>query len=214
MIFSTFILMMLAACGTNNNETMDRSAYDYNRVSFGTKDVGDKRVVDDVNFRGNNFPDQGRGAILPHGQYGMEEPNADQRVEVDNQGRGELSEAEQHVIELTNEHRGAQGLEPLSLNKQLDDVAQMKSNDMAQNNYFAHNSPTYGNPSQMLKSKNVDFQKAAENIAHGMRSPEEVVNGWMNSPSHRKNILDPDLKEIGVGYSENGNYWTQIFITK
>ncbi|WP_173918349.1 CAP domain-containing protein [Halobacillus sp. Marseille-Q1614] len=208
------IVMMLAACGTNTNETLDRETYDYNRVSFGNKDVGDKRVVEDMYLRGNNFPDEGRGPILPRGERGIEEPNANQRVERDNQGQQVLSEAEEHVIELTNEARESQGLEPLSINQQVAEVAQMKSEDMAKNNYFAHSSPTYGSPIQMLQSQNVDFQRAAENIAYGIQTPEEVVDGWMNSPSHRRNILDPNLKEIGVGYVENGHYWTQLFITK
>ncbi|HCF82769.1 MAG TPA: serine protease, partial [Ruminococcaceae bacterium] len=53
-----------------------------------------------------------------------------------------------------------------------------------------------------------------ENIAYGYRTPAEVVEGWLNSPGHRANILTGSFTHIGVGYNENGNYWVQLFITE
>ena len=85
---------------------------------------------------------------------------------------------------------------------------------MQVNNYFDHNSPTYGSPFDMMRSYGIDYRTAGENIAMGQRTPQEVVNAWMNSPGHRANILNGDFTHIGVGYVEQGNYWTQQFIGK
>lgn len=85
---------------------------------------------------------------------------------------------------------------------------------MQKNNYFDHNSPTYGSPFDMMKKFGISYKSAGENIAQGQRTPEEVVQAWMNSAGHRANILNNGFTHIGVGYVENGNYWTQQFITK
>ncbi|WP_246247599.1 CAP domain-containing protein [Piscibacillus halophilus] len=128
----------------------------------------------------------------------------------------ELQEFEQQVVELVNEERQKQGLEPLEASSELSDVAREKSRDMAENNYFSHTSPTYGSPFDMMQQFGIDYRTAGENIAKGQRSPEQVMNGWMNSDGHRKNILSSDFTHIGVGYVEaNGQtYWTQMFIGK
>ncbi|WP_242057499.1 SafA/ExsA family spore coat assembly protein [Halobacillus yeomjeoni] len=128
-----------------------------------------------------------------------------------------IKSIEQQVINLTNQERAKNGLPALKANWQLSRVARYKSVDMRDKNYFSHTSPTYGSPFQMMKNFNINYRRAAENIAAGQRTPQEVVNGWMNSPGHRKNILDPNLKQIGVGYAKGGSYghyWTQMFITQ
>ncbi|WP_182201403.1 CAP domain-containing protein [Paraliobacillus salinarum] len=124
------------------------------------------------------------------------------------------SSFQQAVIELTNAERKKQGLSELQMDKELAQAAQMKSEDMEKNNYFSHTSPTYGSPFDMLQNLGIDYTTAAENIAAGQQSPEEVVTGWMNSPGHRKNILNNKVTHIGVGYASNGAYWTQLFIAK
>ena len=129
----------------------------------------------------------------------------------------QVKSTEQQVIDLTNQERAQQGLPALKENWQLSRVARYKSRDMAAKGYFSHNSPTYGSPFNMMRDFNVSYRRAAENIAAGQSTPEQVVNGWMNSPGHRKNILDPNLKQIGVGYAKGGSYghyWTQMFITQ
>jgi uncharacterized protein YkwD len=83
---------------------------------------------------------------------------------------------------------------------------------MVDKNYFSHTSPTYGSPFDMMKTFGITYHTAGENIAYGYPTPESVVNGWMNSEGHRKNILNSSFTEIGVGYVSNGNYWTQMFI--
>lgn len=125
-----------------------------------------------------------------------------------------LSEFEQRVVELTNAERAKQGLPALKIDTELSKVARIKSEDMEKNNYFDHNSPTYGSPFDMMKKFGISYTSAGENIAQGQRTPEEVVQAWMNSAGHRANILNNGFTHIGVGYVESGNYWTQQFITK
>ena len=108
--------------------------------------------------------------------------------------------------------RSANGLKPLQENWELSRVARYKSQDMADNRYFSHTSPTYGSPFQMIKAFGLSYRFAGENIAYGQRTPQEVVNAWMNSSGHRANILHASYTQIGVGYVANGRYWTQMFI--
>ncbi|HWO97167.1 MAG TPA: CAP domain-containing protein [Bacillus sp. (in: firmicutes)] len=127
-----------------------------------------------------------------------------------------VSEFEKKVVELVNQERQKQGLSALQLDTKLSDVAREKSKDMMNKNYFSHTSPTYGSPFDMMKQFGIDYRTAGENIAKGQQTPEEVMNGWMNSDGHRKNILSPNFTHIGVGYVEGGGstYWTQMFIGK
>ena len=121
---------------------------------------------------------------------------------------------EQEVIRLVNEIRVQHGLKALPYDWELSRVARYKSQDMKDNNYFAHNSPVYGTPFQMIKNFGLTYRSAGENIAKGYSSPQAVVNGWMNSSGHRANILNANYTHIGVGYVASGNYWTQMFIGK
>lgn len=118
----------------------------------------------------------------------------------------------QQVVEFTNVERSKYGLQPLEISKPLMNSAQVKSDDMAKNNYFSHDSPTYGTPFELMTSLGITYRAAGENIAKGQRTAKEVVNAWMNSEGHRKNILNSNYTHIGVGYSSQGNYWTQQFI--
>lgn len=119
---------------------------------------------------------------------------------------------EQEVARLVNVERAKAGLAPLTLNWELSRVARYKSQDMKDNRYFAHNSPTYGTPFQMIRSFGLSYRTAGENIAMGYATPAAVMNGWMNSSGHRTNILNANYTQIGVGYVAEGNYWTQQFI--
>ncbi|PAE40912.1 hypothetical protein CHI06_14495 [Bacillus sp. 7884-1] len=127
---------------------------------------------------------------------------------------GNVSAYVQQVIDLTNAQRSKNGLPALKHDSQLSGVAQKKSVDMAQNNYFSHTSPTYGSPFDMMRDMGVSYKSAGENIAQGQRTPQEVVTAWMNSEGHRKNILSANFTHIGVGYEKSGNHWTQMFIGK
>lgn len=120
-------------------------------------------------------------------------------------------ELEQLVIEFVNIERSKEGLSPLENHTVLSQVARMKSQDMYENDYFAHESPTYGSPFEMMDQFDISSSRSGENIAMGQRTSEQVVDSWMNSPGHRKNILG-DYTHIGVGYVETRNIWTQMFI--
>lgn len=119
---------------------------------------------------------------------------------------------ENEVVRLVNEARSQKGLQPLTANWELSRIARYKSQDMADNHYFSHTSPTYGTPFQMIRSFGLTYSTAGENIAYGQKTPRAVMDAWMNSSGHRANILNPNFKQIGVGYSPDGNYWTQEFI--
>lgn len=119
---------------------------------------------------------------------------------------------EAEVIRLVNDIRKQNGLSPLTANWELSRVARYKSQDMVDNRYFAHNSPTYGTPFEMMRAFGLSFRTAGENIAYGYATPQKVVDGWMNSSGHRANILNASYKQIGVGYVAKGNYWTQMFM--
>ena len=119
---------------------------------------------------------------------------------------------EHEVVRLVNEIRQQNGLKPLTEKWELSRVARYKSQDMLDNRYFSHTSPTYGSPFQMIKAFGLSYRTAGENIAKGYASPQAVVNGWMNSSGHRANILNVSYTQIGIGYVAQGNYWTQMFV--
>lgn len=121
-----------------------------------------------------------------------------------------VNTADEGLLQATNQQRQSQGLPVLKLNNALDTAAQAKARDMADKNYWSHNTPDGREPWVFIQSANYNYRKAAENLAYGFATSESTVNGWMNSPSHRKNVLDPDLKEVGFGivnipsYQNNG----------
>ena len=125
-----------------------------------------------------------------------------------------ISSIEMEVVRLVNIERQREGLSPLVASSALSNVARKKSEDMAVNNYFSHTSPTYGSPSNMMRTFGINSSYSGENIAKGQLSAASVVSGWMNSSGHRANIMNPSFKTIGVGHykSSNGtNLWTQMF---
>ena len=123
-----------------------------------------------------------------------------------------FSSYERAVVDLVNEIRSSRGLGKLEENWELSRVARFKSRDMQEKRYFSHTSPTYGSPFDMMRAFGLAYRTAGENIAMGYPTPQSVVDGWMNSEGHRKNILNPAFTVIGVGYVSDGNYWTQMFI--
>ncbi|QEY21445.1 LysM peptidoglycan-binding domain-containing protein [Psychrobacillus sp. AK 1817] len=121
---------------------------------------------------------------------------------------------EQEVIKLVNVERANAGLSALKYDWELGRVAQYKSQDMHDKNYFSHTSPVYGTPFTMMKNFGISYKSAGENIAMGQKTAAAVVDAWMNSEGHRANILNKNYTHIGVGYVKDGNYWTQMFIQK
>ena len=123
-----------------------------------------------------------------------------------------ITDFEDEVIRLTNQFRAQNGLAALKENWQLSRVARFKSQDMADRGYFDHYSPTYGSFDAMIKNFGISYRSAGENIAHGYSTPKAVVDGWINSAGHRRNMLGSNYKQIGVGYFAKGHYWTMQLI--
>ena len=119
---------------------------------------------------------------------------------------------ESEVVRLVNDIRAQYGLNALTEDWELARVARYKSQDMHDQGYFSHTSPTYGTPFQMMKAFGLSYRTAGENIAYGYATPQKVMEGWMNSSGHRANILNSSYTRIGVGYVADGNYWTQMFL--
>ncbi|MBE6029991.1 MAG: sporulation protein [Clostridiales bacterium] len=142
-------------------------------------------------------------------------PETESRPE--NPGNGgpvNVSAYARQVAELTNDERSEAGLKDLRLSSELSEVAQRKAEDMRDNGYFSHTSPTYGTPFEMMTEFGISYKTAGENIAKGQRTPESVVDAWMNSKGHRDNILNTSYQKIGIGYctDASGNtYWVQMF---
>ncbi|HEY9641862.1 MAG TPA: CAP domain-containing protein [Coleofasciculaceae cyanobacterium] len=128
----------------------------------------------------------------------------------------------QRVVDLTNTYRVQFGLQPLKLNTKLSAAAFVHSRDMALNDFFDHTGSDGSRAAERISAQGYKYLNAGENIAAGYATPEAVVEGWMNSPGHRANILYPNVKEIGVGFYSLANdsgkapyqyYWTQDFAT-
>lgn len=118
------------------------------------------------------------------------------------------------VLRLTNAERTAAGLRPLSPDPLLTVAAQGHSADMVARAFYAHTSPEGGEPWDRASAAGSTHRAIGENIACGQRTPAEVVDGWMNSPGHRANILKPSFTHLGVGFAcggSAGTYWTQLF---
>lgn len=109
------------------------------------------------------------------------------------------------IVDLTNEERSEESLVNLRRNPTLDVAAQLKAEHMAENQYFAHYSPDGVSPWHWFGEANYNFVHAGENLAIHFTDSSEVVTAWMNSPTHRANILNGEYREIGIGIAE-GTY--------
>jgi hypothetical protein len=126
------------------------------------------------------------------------------------------SQFDAELLRLTNAERTQRGLSALTLNAQLGQAAQHHAADMAQQNYFSHTGKNGSSMGDRVKATGYRYSYAGENIATGQQTPAAVLNAWMNSEGHRKNILSPNFTEIGFGYSysaqsDYGHYWVQVF---
>ncbi len=160
------------------------------------------------------------------------EPDGDNDVDCDD-ASGEFTAAECRVLELVNANRqagadcGSAGTfgsaEPLTMNRLLGEAARLHSQDMGERDYFAHDSP--GGPNgdtvqERIENAGYDgWMRYGENIAAGLVSPDDTMDGWMASDGHCANIMDPNFEEIGVGYAKVSgshyvHYWTQDFGTR
>lgn len=105
------------------------------------------------------------------------------------------------IIELTNKKRAENGLPNLVYNQELSQAALAKAQDMFANDYWAHYGPQGRTPWSFINASGYKYIFAGENLARDFDDPASVVNAWMNSPSHRSNLLDKNFREIGVAVS-------------
>ena len=135
----------------------------------------------------------------------QEEPDAPEES-------GGVQEAAEAVASLVNAARQDAGLSELELDADLCAAAQARAQEIAQS--FSHTRPDGSSCFTILEEFGISYRAAGENIAMGQRTPEEVMDGWMNSSGHRANILNGTFTSIGVGYYVDGSgaaHWVQIF---
>lgn len=141
------------------------------------------------------------------------EEEAPQAEEADSDASAEFSAEEQQMLDSVNQEREQQGLAPLKADPELAEVARVKAQDMIDNNYFDHNSPTYGSPFQMMDQFGIEYRTAGENLA-GNQTVEAAHQALMNSQGHRENILKSDYTNVGIGIVDGGPYgkmFVQLF---
>ena len=119
------------------------------------------------------------------------------------------------VVRLVNIEREKNGLPALAINEAVMETAQLRAEEITEK--FDHERPNGEMCYTALNEAGIRYRTAGENIAAGQSTPAEVVEGWMNSPGHRSNILSANFTEIGVGYVSDssldyGSYWVQMFI--
>lgn len=133
---------------------------------------------------------------------------------------GGSSDVVNQVLKLVNQERSHAGLAPLNLNSQLTAAAQGHSQDMADHNFMSHNGSDGSSPFDRIKRAGYRFSFAGENVAAGQSTPQAVMSTWMNetppNDGHRKNILNPNYRDLGIGYAFSAatrfkHYWTQDF---
>ena len=129
---------------------------------------------------------------------------------------GRYSATESQIFALINAQRKRQGLRPLVFNPQLDRMAKIQAENMARFQKMAHNIPDASLPTLGDRAKYVGYVygRLAENVALGYPSAQTVVEGWMSSTGHRRNILDGSVVETGIGIarsSAGGVYYCQVF---
>ena len=116
-----------------------------------------------------------------------------------------VSQEDQTLLELVNKARADAGVGPLQFDAELMKVAELKAQDMVDNNYFSHQSPTYGSPFDMMRQFGISFKTAGENIA-GNRTVEGAFKAWMNSEGHKRNILNSGFNYTGLGIVDSSKY--------
>ncbi|MCL2342230.1 MAG: CAP domain-containing protein [Firmicutes bacterium] len=122
----------------------------------------------------------------------------------------ELTVDEQEVLDLINNERTANGLAPLVIDKELENIARLKARDMVNKDYFSHESKEYGSPFDMMKDFGIIYKTAGENIA-GNESNADAVKEWMNSPDHKANILSSSYTCTGIA-AQKGSIYGKIFV--
>lgn len=145
-----------------------------------------------------------------------EPPPAPEPVPEPTPAPGVLTAEEQQMFDLVNKERTTAGLRALEIDMRLVEQARLKSRDMSELGYFAHQSPTYGSPFDQMKKAGIAYRAAGENLA-GASTVAMAHEGLMNSSGHRANILNTTFTHVGIGVAPSSKYgllFTQMFIAK
>ena len=196
----------------NSTENNNNSGSNNDSVNNNTENNNNNNQSSNNNSGNSNNTNTGSNNNSENSNTGSNNNNSSSSNQ---ESTNSFSAYQKEVVRLVNIERAKYGISPLKENNSLDNVATKKSEDMIKNNYFDHTSPTYGSPFDMMRQFGISYSTAGENIAMGQSSPQEVVNAWMNSEGHRKNILNSNFTEIGIGVAKNSKgqlYWTQMFI--
>lgn len=110
------------------------------------------------------------------------------------------------LLSSTNSQRGSHGAGALTLNDKLNAAAQAKANDMVARNYWSHNTPDGQEPWVFIDAQGYAYTKAGENLAYGFATSDATVIGWMNSPSHKANLIDTTFSEVGFGFANASDF--------
>lgn len=110
------------------------------------------------------------------------------------------------LLEATNRERGGANINPLTLNDKLSASAQKKCEDMVTKDYWSHNDPAGIEPWHFLQEAGYSYSEAGENLAYGYITEQQVITGWMNSPSHKDNLLASRFTEVGFGVCKSEDY--------
>ncbi|CAM2781658.1 CAP domain-containing protein [Saccharomonospora xinjiangensis] len=151
--------------------------------------------------------DPGESATTDEDDTGEETTATTARSDSGSEGAGDLPH---RVVALVNAERADAGCRSVRVDGRLAGAAQGHSDDMAENGYLSHTSQDGRSFSERIEAEGYP-SPAAENIAMGMSTPEAVMDAWMASDGHRRNILNCEIAAIGVGVNPDGWYWTQNF---
>jgi hypothetical protein len=110
------------------------------------------------------------------------------------------------LLQETNKDRQSHDINDLRLNSQLSAAAQAKAQSMVSQNYWSHVSPDGKQPWAYVQQQGYQYQAVGENLAYGFANPDDVIAGWLNSPEHRANLLDPAYTNVGFGVVQAANY--------
>ena len=201
--------------GTNYNVITTVNKNEYIRVFAG---VGEWYIIQtDSDYVGTVSRKYVR-AIYPSSSGSSNSGSSSSGNSASNSGTqtSNMNSDEKEIFDLINKQRTNNGLTALKHDNGVQRVARIKAQDMVDNNYFSHTSPTYGSPFDMLKNFKISYKTAGENIA-GNSSNSSAVTAWMNSSGHKANILNSSFNYTGIGVVSSPKYgkmYVQLFIGK
>ncbi|WP_053377055.1 CAP domain-containing protein [Paenibacillus sp. FJAT-27812] len=201
-------LLIVTGCSANHNVTNKQSAVSHSEIK--TKTI--QSVPKVTQASSITTPQTGKSAMpMKKNQHNVPKwiTNKQDPIDYAPEQPSTSLEFDQQVLQIVNSERAKAGLGSLSMNSDLSKMAMVKAQDMINNQYFDHNSPTYGSPFDMMKKFQITYSAAGENIAKGQPTPEQVMNDWMNSEGHRANILSGSFSKIGIAYFKGA--WVQEF---